>query len=612
MALSTQDRRILGILFPPTTRRKLALAVAGSVIVSIVEAASILLLLPLMELLGGASPTSGSVGRVSSVLGNPDPDQLMLILVSGVLVGFILKDVFALGFRWWLLGFITREQVRTASRILSYFLNAPYLLHVRRSMADMMRSMGNAVGHFYGRTVSGALGIVTEGVSILAITIGLLVAVPVPALIIITFFGAVALLFARVIRPRAEAAGQRQLQAGFEAFEATIHSFGGIKEIKIRHAQEHFVGRYRRAAIDQGMAGRVSIFLQEAPKYLLEIIFIVGFGITLLVSRATGTDGSALATLAVMGAAGFRMLPAVTRLLGSVTAVRTGEPARQLLFSELTEEQEHPARATVEGSGQTMALTRELRFDRVAFTYPDAAAPVLHDVSFACPAGSTIAFVGGSGAGKTTVANLLMGLLDPTDGRILADGQDVSTDLRAWQGNIAFVPQDAFHMDLRLDENIAFDEHAADIDQERLAGAIRLAQLDDVIAGLPQGLETRVGDRGIRLSGGQLQRVAIARALYRGPRLLVLDEATSALDNETEQRITATINSLHGAMTIVVIAHRLSTVRAADSIVFLSNGRVAAQGTFAELVTRNREFAALVELGRLDDPEPEAARDDAR
>lgn len=198
-------------------------------------------------------------------------------------------------------------------------------------------------------------------------------------------------------------------------------------------------------------------------------------------------------------------------------------------------------------------------------------------MSFVIPAGSSLALVGGSGAGKTTLADLLLGLHKPTSGRILVDGVDIATHMAPWQNNIAFVPQDVFHMDLPFSLNITFDQYLEEVDQERLHNALKQAQLLDLVEMLPKGLETTIGDRGIRLSGGQRQRIGIARALYRNPRLLVLDEATSALDNDTERKITETINRLHGSLTIVVIAHRLSTVRDVDTIVLLREDALPAR-----------------------------------
>ncbi len=603
MSETASTAAALRILFPPATRAKLLLSFVGSVAVSFVETASLLLLLPLLDLLGGGTGTAVTA-TLSKLLGNPPRQTLVLILVGAVLGGFILKDIFTLWYRWWAIGFTNRLQVETSTRMLDYFLHAPYAMHLQRTLGDLMRSMGESVSQFYSRTVAGVLGIVTESLTILTMMGALIFIMPVQALLLIAYFGLAGLAYLKFVKPRVDEAGTRQLDASRASFEAAVHSFGGIKEIQIRHSQPHFTDRYRQAALTNAEAARTSSFLGEAPKYLLEVLFILGLGVLVLTTQDSNATAGAVGTLALLAAAAFRILPSMTRLISNITSVRAGEPARKLLFAELAEEQRLAPRNERLTDDTILPLHKEIRFEDVSFTYGDATEPVLKGVSFVIPAGSSLALVGGSGAGKTTLADLLLGLHKPTSGRILVDGVDIATHMAPWQNNIAFVPQDVFHMDLPFSLNITFDQYLEEVDQERLHNALKQAQLLDLVEMLPKGLETTIGDRGIRLSGGQRQRIGIARALYRNPRLLVLDEATSALDNDTERKITETINRLHGSLTIVVIAHRLSTVRDVDTIVLLREGRVAGTGTFAELTSSNEEFAHLVALGTLEDGPP--------
>lgn len=587
-------------LFPTKVRLKLSVALLGSITVSLVETGSILMLLPLMDLVAGTHNATSITTTIDRILGHPSHQVLVIALVSIVLGGFVLKDLFTMIFRWWFMGFTNRQMVATATHILEYFLHAPYSIHLQRTMADMMRSVGDSVSQFYARSVAGTMSLISESVSIITIMGALIFLMPIQTVAMIAYFGIAGAIFIRVIKPRIELAGTRQLDAGKEMFEASIHSFGGIKEIKIRHAQPHFVDRYRRASLVNAQANRVAAFLGEAPKYLLEILFILGLGMVVLLTTGSGRTG-VIGALAVLAAAAFRVLPSLTRLLTAATSIRSGEPARKILFAELAAEAANAPTAGRTPTTDLLPFSREIRFEHVSFTYSDATIPVLNDVSFVIPAGTSVALVGGSGSGKTTLANLLMGLHAPDSGRILVDGVDVAEHLDAWQNNISFVPQDVFHMDLPFDVNIAFDQYRQDVDPVRLQKALEQAQLLDLVASLPAGLDTTIGDRGVRLSGGQRQRIGIARALYREPRLLVLDEATSALDNETERRITETLTALHGDITMVIIAHRLSTVRDSDQIIMLDKGNVIATGTFHELAEQNDAFAHLVELGGLTD-----------
>ena len=589
-----------GELFSRRARVKLGIATVGSLVVSLIETAAIALLFPLIQILSGADMEQGVLGWLHRLLGQPAKIPFILTLMSGVLGGFIVKDVFSLAFRWWMLGFIGREQVATSTRMLRYFLNAPYSVFLQRSVPDMLQTISNAVGMFYMSTVGGTMTLVVESFTMLTILGALFLTSPLITLILVLYFGGIGVLFAKIVRPRAKRAGEAQLHAATIAYAAMTQALGGIEEIKIRHAQEFYLFRYRDAATRGVLAGRVGTTLGEAPRYLLEILFILGLGGVIMFTQTLGSPDALVATLAVMAAAAFRMLPSLTRLLGSVTQIRSGESARTLLFEELEREKAYTTAEPKGGCEGQLEFRHELRFDGVSFTFDDGHTPVVDKVSFVVKPGSRVAIVGGSGAGKTTIAKLILGLHTPTGGAITVDGVDAISERCRWQNNLAFVPQDIYLMDLPLCENVAFDHLRTDVDWPKLERSISLAHLEDFVATLPQGLDTPVGERGVRLSGGQRQRLGLARALYRGASVLVLDEATSALDNATERRISETLADLPSEITTIVIAHRLSTVKDADQIILLNNGKIAGTGTFSELAHRSTEFAQLIALGSLE------------
>lgn len=593
----------LNDIFERRTKQKLGLAALGSVLVSLFDTLAITLVFPLVNLATGAGTDDGAVGLVSDALGSPDRDTLLVVLTVGVVVLFILKDLGSLAFSWWMSGFVLSERVRTSARILRHFLTAPYTEVSQRSSAELLRAMDYSVMQVFNYTVNGLMYSVTNAIAIIAIATALIVVSPLPMLAAIVYFGIAALVFLRFVKPRATAAGVVMVDASLAGWRTAFAALGGIKELNVRGSQEHFVERYEAAQLRGARAGRVSSFLGALPRYMLEILFIIAIGLVLLVGVLTGagaSSGGTLGLLAVFVAAGFRILPAVTGLLGSASNIKVGAPSLDLVHREVIAAR---ARAVApEASTQALAFHDVLRVEDLGFTYPDTARPVLTAVGFDVPCGTSVAFVGGSGAGKTTLVDLLLGLHEPTTGRITVDGVDVADHRRAWQRNIGYVAQEVYVLDATLGENIAFDQDPDDIDHGLLAQVVEQAQLADLVADLPRGLDTEVGEKGARLSGGQRQRIGIARALYRRPRLLVLDEATSALDNETEHRISETIAALHGEVTVVVVAHRLSTVRGADQIVFLADGRVQSRGTFEELRVADADFARLVELGSLDTP----------
>ena len=582
------------------TKLRIVGAAAASVVIAFLDTVAIALVLPLVNLATGSEAESGTTARVSSLFGDPEPRTLTLILTVVVVGLFILKDLGAIAYSWWFAGFKAFSQVRLSSQLLQNFLTTPYTQVAGRSSSEMIRTMIDAVGQVFGSVVFGVMTMMSNSVSIAAILVALLVSAPGPAVAVTVYFGVAALVYLKIIKPRASAAGLAASQAAEGAWRTAFAALGGIKELILRGTQTHFITAYESEAMRGARAARLRELLGGLPRYLLEILFILGIGLVLLGNMlTTGSEAVAgsVGLLALFVAAGFRVLPSVTGLLGSVSSVRFGAQFLEIVHSEVVAA--GPIERAAELPGVPLSFSQELRIDRVSFRYPGATEDALSSVSVTLAHGSSIAFVGGSGAGKTTLVDVILGLHDPYEGRVTVDGVDIAGRKRRWQTNVGYVPQDVYLLDATLAENIAFDQDSSTIDNAELVRAIAQAQLDDMVARLPNGVDTQVGERGSRLSGGQRQRIGIARALYRRPELLVLDEATSALDNETEHRINETIRELHGAITLVVVAHRLSTVRHADQIAFMNEGRVECVGTFDEVREQSPEFERLVRLGSM-------------
>lgn len=599
----------ISVLFSPETRRRLVVALGGSILTALLEVVGVASVVPLMQLLTGADPTTGLLGRLGSFFGNPTSQQLALIICGIVFGAFVLKTVTGLAFRWWMAGFIAQQEADTAQSLLRRYLAAPYWVHLERHTADFSRVMGESVSQTYSMVVLGVIAVATELVSVTALVVVLLVMDPLPALSAVVYFSLAALAFNRFVGRRAHQVGLVFRESSYVMSITAWETIQGLKEIRVRRSSEAFLQRYRDARLRYADARRRSTFLTELPKSILELTFIGGVAVLVAVAFSQGDAAATLTTLSLFVAAGFRLLPSLTRIMSSVQMIRIGRPGIDLVLTDIT----NPDLPDVPGDDprttRRMPLTRELTVEDVVHRYHDGDTNVLDGVSITVPAGTSVAFVGTSGAGKTTLVDTILGLHQPVSGRVLADGVDVATDLAAWQRTIGLVPQDVFLVDATLRANIALGEPEDLIDDERLDSAVARAQLDSLLAGLPDGLESHVGERGSRLSGGQRQRVGIARALYRDPAVLVLDEATSSLDNETERRISDVVATLHGRMTVIVVAHRLSTVRSCDQVVFLKDGRVDAVGTFDEVRERSADFAHLVRLGTLEpmpDRDPES------
>jgi ABC-type multidrug transport system fused ATPase/permease subunit len=347
-------------------------------------------------------------------------------------------------------------------------------------------------------------------------------------------------------------------------------------------------------------AARYISVTNQGIRYLLEVLMIGGVAIVIFGATVAGSASGALVVIGVLLAGGLRLVPALNTLLIAVNNVRGNVSAVAIVEDEMS-------RLGVASTGDLstttatgVELTGGVRLQDVSVLYPGRTTPALDSLSLDIGRGQTIGVVGASGAGKSTLVDVILGLLEPTSGRVLLDKRELKSCLADWRSTIGFVPQEIFLMDASLEANIRLGHPRNESSGSRLTEAIRLAQLTDVVEQLPEGVDTLVGERGLRLSGGQRQRIGLARALYGRPSFLILDEATSALDNQTEKLIGQALRSLHGKLTMLVIAHRLSTVRACDRIAFLDDGKLVACAPFDELLVTNRKFADLVRLGSVD------------
>jgi ATP-binding cassette subfamily C protein len=365
-----------------------------------------------------------------------------------------------------------------------------------------------------------------------------------------------------------------------------------VKEVKLTGRERFFLAQFddRVARATRLRARYISV--AAALRMGVETVFVCGLlAVSLLLTLRTGA--AALPLLGLFAYAGFRVIPSANRIMLHIGTLRYSRAWIHELRADLTA---LPASAPAAGAGggvEPIRFTRSLAFERVAYAYAGGGEAVLSGVELTIARGESIGIVGPSGAGKSTLVDLLLGLLEPTAGRITVDGRNITSALASWQRHIGYVAQEPFLLDDTLRRNVAFGIADAEVDDRRVTAAIELARLGDLVGGLREGLDTRLGERGTRLSGGQRQRVAIARALYHDPEVLVFDEATSALDSTTERELIDSLEALRGVKTLVVIAHRLSTVRRCDRLALLRDGRVAAVGPYDELLERDAGFRAM-------------------
>lgn len=594
--MKQQIKIALGLLTEPY-KAWAALAVVGSVLIAALDMLGVAAMLPLMQLLTGADTDSGLLGVLSRTAGTTDTARLILLVAAFICAAFIVKTVASVGFRWWLLGRTTRLSAQAASELFRRYVSAPYWAHRHRKVSEVHRALASAIPQTFSQVILGYLTLVPDLLTIAAIAVVLLFVSPLATVIAVVFFAVITVGLQWRLKGAHRAIGEEIAEGDLQAWNALMPGINGFRESRLSGTTDVFVERFRNAKLRTAAASRKLSLVSELPKYVLEIGLIVGIALIAAVMFATSSAEYALSTLGVFAAAATRMLPTLNRIMATAAGIRAGSVGLRILTDEMTtldKDGYHTSRRT-----SSIPFSGDIHFEHVTFRFPDSSTPVLRDVSTEIRSGTTVAFVGSSGAGKSTLLDLMLGLLQPTSGSITSGGRDIFSDVAQWNSGIGVVPQDVFVLDDSVRANIAYGLAETDVDDVRLAEAVQRAQLTGIIDQLPDGLDTHLGERGVRLSGGQRQRIGIARALYRRPQILVLDEATSALDNVTERNITETIESLSGKMTIVIVAHRLSTVKNADRVVFMSNGQIQTEGIFAEVERTNVEFAQLVALGRL-------------
>ncbi|HZF72006.1 MAG TPA: ABC transporter ATP-binding protein, partial [Gemmatimonadaceae bacterium] len=533
--------------------------------------------------------------------GLTDPQTLVLIASLGTLCLFILKGVYlALSLRI-SFGFIYHKMLSLSRQLLNAYLHTSYLFHLQHNTAQLIR---NTIAE--SEQVAGILKfcivLPTEFLVILGLVVVLFVAHPPAALGGTLLLGGVGWGLSTLTRRRLARLGQTRTDQYARMIQCVNQSLGGLKEIKVLGKESFFLRAFEASGFKYNEALRKSTLLAQYPRLAIETAAAAALVLFIVMLITLGGDiQNLLPTLALFGLAMVRLVPSASRIMNAVNTIRFYAPAVTNVLDSL-EETRRLNIYTPAAAQETIQLKKSLRLDHLGYTYPGSGVRALDDITLEIFKGQKVAFVGSSGAGKTTLANLILGLLQPTSGEILEDGRNVQNHLPSWQRQIGYIPQDIFLLDDTVRRNVAFGLPDEEIDDPAVWRALEAAQLASFVRELDPGLDSQVGERGVRISAGQRQRVGIARALYHDPKVVLLDEATSALDNETERLFIAAIESIARRKTILIIAHRLSTVRNCDTIYLMQQGRVIGAGGYDELLATQPAFAQLVHPGR--EPQP--------
>ena len=501
-------------------------------------------------------------------LGNPDQKTLIVGTMLSLVGIYLIKSVF-LGFLAWRQScFAFGLQASISQRLFSTYLRQPYIFHLQRNSATLINNATQEINLFTFGAILTGMGLLTESLVILGLVFLLLLVEPIGALVVAIILGGAGLSFFKFTKNKVASWGiARQKYDGLR-LQHLQQGLGGAKDVKLLGREEDFLVQFKNHSEQSAHSGQRNTALAQLPRLWIELLAVIGLASIVIIMIEQGKSIDAIApTLGLFTAAAFRLMPSVSRILSNIQSIRYGLATTNTLCSELKLNSSAP-----NASPAIFAPWQEITLRELCFTYPSANTPALDHLSLAIQRGETIGFVGPSGSGKSTLVDVVLGLLTPSAGTISVGDSDIQKNLRGWQNQIGYVPQSIYLTDDSLRRNVAFGLSDNKIDNAAVARAIRSAQLEDFVGTLPAGLETVVGERGIRLSGGQRQRIGIARALYHDPSVLVLDEATSALDTATEQGVMEAITALHGTKTILIVAHRLSTVKHCDRVYRLEAG----------------------------------------
>lgn len=565
----------LGYIFSKKDKRKLLMLLAAIICGSFLELLGVTIFMPFINIIMEQNTIQENKWlRFFYESMHFQSVTTYLAALAGVIIFiYLFKNVYLAFEKNAIYKFSYNIQRQLSTRLLGAYMGEPYTFHLNKNVAELQRSMQEDTDMF-AKAMIHIMEMLAEICVCIAIGIYLFIVSQSITTVVIVLLLVCMYIFFRISRKYSQDLGKKNQEYKGNIYKWMNQGLGGIKEIKVLNRESYFVESYDTYFGKYVYGLRMGNLIRILPKYAIETVCMTGLLLAVIMKLFVGQKDIVefVPQLAVFAVAAFRLMPSVGRINEHMANIQYANPSINLIYRDLKEVEEVMAeKKEVKG---TWKFERELQVRKVSYHYPDAEENVLTDVSFEIQKGSSVAFVGPSGAGKTTMVDIILGLLVPQYGKITADGLDVRKNVSLWQREIGYIPQTIYLSDDTIKNNIAFGVLEEEIDEAAVQEAIRKSQLYEFVDNLPNGVDTLVGDRGVRLSGGQRQRIGIARALYHDPEILILDEATSALDNETESAVMEAIDSLKGLKTMIIIAHRLTTIRNVDVIYEVADGKV--------------------------------------
>ena len=549
----------------------------------VLESLSISVVIPVVSVLldPNAVENNQLLGAIYHGLHLQNVTQFTVVMLIALIGAFVLKNLFLFLQNVVQLKFVYTNQFATSRRMMINFMKRPYEYYLNADTAVIQRNITSDVNNMYGLILS-VLQLISEGVVFACLVAVLLVVDAKMIMTIAVLLVAVLFLIKVVLKPIMVKAGQENQDYYSGLYKWIEQSVMGIKEIKIANKEQYFINEYAKCGFGYVNAVQKYNLFNSTPRLLIETVCIAGLVLYMMIVMLQGaTVTEMLPQLTTFGLAAMRLIPSANRINNYLTSISYFEPFFMGVSDHLQEEihdenmvydveaYEHKKQV------EKLDIKKAIKLKDITYKYPNSEQLIFDHADMEVPIGAAVGIVGSSGSGKTTVVDILLGLLELQTGAIYADGVDVKDNYEAWLKNIGYIPQTIFMIDSTIRKNVAFGIADEEIDDDRVWAVLKEAQLDEFVRSLPEGLDTGIGERGIRLSGGQRQRIGIARALFEDPEVLVLDEATSALDNDTEAAIMESINRLHGKKTLIIIAHRLQTIEKCDIVYRVENGKVS-------------------------------------
>jgi ABC-type multidrug transport system fused ATPase/permease subunit len=548
---------------------------------TVVETFSVGMMIPVLSVIASDSQKISLV--FFTIEPSLDKSQLIQFAVGLMFAVYVLKNVFLALSIWIQRGFLTRVTSRVAAQMLETYIRQPYAFHLRENSSTLIRNTQDA-SIVVGAGIEPMLTILTEGLIAGALFLVLVVVEPLGTICVIGLLLFATFIYQRFFDQKLQRWGSlRQVQKGL-IIQTIQQGLGAVKDVQVLGREEWFVNKHReRQTLDANLFRRINT-VQAIPRLWFEVMAMAGLAGLVAIMLATGKDiDKIIPTVGLFAVTSFKVLPSINKLVSSKQTLKVSRSTIETIHHDLD------LPISVNSPNHNLDYQfKNIVVDHLDFKYEQSENLVLSNINVEILSGEAVGFVGQSGSGKSTLIDIMLGLLEPQSGSVLINGQSFDDVKQSWQKTIGYIPQTIFLMDDSLRRNIAIGIADNEIDETAILEALKSAQLEDFVASLPEGVDTVVGERGVRLSGGQRQRIGIARALYHRPSVLVLDEATSSLDTETEHGVMQAVQALQGDKTVIIVAHRLSTVEYCDRLYRLDAGRIVDEGTFDEVMNRSQ------------------------